>query len=141
MDSLFLQNEINANQFSILMAYDPSEESLITFGGIPDFVDSVDKSISHRVAGDDHWSLKLNGLKVGDKAIMPKVKLALTDTGTSLIYFDSQDFKAVMDELCKDFTCEEKDSEAGVFSIRDCNVADLPTVWVHLDLHEYQIAP
>jgi len=52
------------------MAYDPGQESLLTFGGVPDYVSSqLDSAISHRVAGDDHWSLKLLGIRVADYQI------------------------------------------------------------------------
>ena len=48
--------------------------------------------MSHRVAGGDHWMLKMNDIRVGDKTILPSVNFALTDTGTSLVYLDKIDY-------------------------------------------------
>lgn len=48
------------------MTHDHEQTSSITFGGIPDFAstqineDLFLDSVSHRVAGDDHWMLKMS---------------------------------------------------------------------------------
>ena len=107
MDHLLLQESIKINQFSILMTYDHEQSSLITFGGIPSFItaienrDAFEKSVSHRVAGDDHWMLKMNDIRVGDKTILPSVNFALTDTGTSLIHLDTIDFQYLIKTICE----------------------------------------
>ena len=73
MDWLYDEEQISKNRFSILMAYDPEQESSLTFGSVPDNIDTVllKSAVSHRVAGDDHWSLKLLDIRVGDKSIKP----------------------------------------------------------------------
>ena len=100
MDWLFAQNQIDKNRFSILMTHDPRQESYITFGGIPNFITSLNSAVSHRVATNDHWTLKLMDLRVGSKSIKPVVNFALTDTGTSLIYLDRSDYEALIEGIC-----------------------------------------
>ena len=120
IESLFEQLQIEQNQFSILMTYDPLQTSSITFGGVPDFVHSLEGAVSHRVAGHEHWMLKMNDLKVGKRSITPTVQFALTDTGTSLIYLDKLDYEAVIKQICKGQKCFETEQEKNVFAIRNC---------------------
>ena len=90
------------------MAYDPEQESSLTFGGVPDYVSSrLNSAVSHRVAGDNHWSLKLLDIRVADKSINLKAQFALTDTGTSLIYLDSIDYRNLIEAICADLNCFE----------------------------------
>ena len=93
------------------MTYDHEQSSSITFGGIPDFITAsvnqvaFEESVSHRVAGDDHWMLKMNDIRVDGKTIFPSVNFALTDTGTSLIYLDTVDFENLLRTICEDQDC------------------------------------
>ena len=140
-ETLLNQKQISKNRFSILMAFDAQQESSITFGGVPDFITSLEGAVSHRVAGIDHWMLKLMDIIVGDKTIQPKVRFALTDTGTSLIYFDELDYKAMIAGICADLECFETPYEPNVFAIKNCEPSHLPDIWVQIDLHEYKLAP
>lgn len=125
------------------MTFDPEQQSVITFGGIPDFVDidSLDKAVSHRVAGDDHWMLKLNDIKVGNSSIKPKANFALTDTASTLLYLDPDDFFELIEKVCLGLDCFETVEEANVFAIKDCEPDDLPFIWLKIDRHEYKLAP
>ena len=93
------------------MTYDHEQSSSITFGGIPSFItaeqnqEAFEDSVSHRVAGDDHWMLKMNDIRVGDKTIFPSVNFALTDTGTSLIHLDMIDFENLIKMICEEQAC------------------------------------
>lgn len=104
------------------MTFDPEQQSVITFGGIPDFVDmdSLNKAVSHRVAGDDHWMLKLNDIKVGNSSIKPKVHLALTDTASTLLYLDPDDYFDLIAKVCEGLDCFETVEQADVFAIKSC---------------------
>ena len=93
------------------MTYDHEQISSITFGGIPSFLkadenrEAFENSVSHRVAGDDHWMLKMNDIRVGDKTIEPTINFAMTDTGTSLIYLDTIEYKNLIKFICEDQYC------------------------------------
>jgi len=141
MTWLFLEKQVEKNRFSILLTYDSAQESYLTFGGIPNFVSSLDQAVSHRVATNDHWTLKMMDLKVGRKSINPVVNFALTDTGTSLIYLDQKDYKALIGAICDRLDCYPTKYDANVYAIEDCKPDDLPTIWVQIDLHDYKLAP
>ena len=85
-------------------------------------------SVSHRVAGDDHWMLKMNDIMVGDKSIKPSVSFALTDTGTSLLYLDKLDYTNLIDLVCEGLVCFETE-EPNVWAIQDCSPSNLPVIW------------
>ncbi len=112
------------------MTFDPFQESYLTFGGIPNFITSLYSAISHRVATNDHWTLKLMDLRVGQKSIKPMVNFALTDTGTSLIYLDLKDYNKLINAICSGLECYETDYEPNVYAILNCTPDQLPTIWV-----------
>ena len=103
------------------MTHDHEQTSSITFGGIPNFVTTKNNenlflaSVSHRVAGDNHWILKMNDIKVGKTSIKPIVKLALTDTGTSLLHLDKLDYMNLIELVCAGLDCFE--TETNVWAI------------------------
>ena len=123
------------------MSYDHRQTSSITFGGISQNVKFMEDAVSHRVAGHDHWMLKLNDIKVGMKSITPKVSLTLTDTGTSLIFLDEPDFKALINTVCEGLDCFENTEQSGVFAVKNCTPQDLPDIWLQIDRHSYRLAP
>ena len=84
------------------------------------------------MAGDDHWMLKMNDIRVGDKTIEPSVNLALTDTGTSLIYLDELDYKNLIKFICEDLDCFEMKKADGdsIIAISECSAENLPDIWI-----------
>lgn len=78
---------------------------------------------------------------------MPTVSLALTDTGTSLLYLDDLDYINLMLYICHDLPCfrvDEQESfrdEGKVWAIRNCQPEQMPDVWFQLDRHQYRLAP
>lgn len=67
------------------------------------------------MAGDNHWILKMNDIKVGKTSIKPIVKLALTDTGTSLLHLDKLDYMKLIELVCEGLDCFE--TEKNVWAI------------------------
>ena len=131
------------------MTYDHEQTSSITFGGIPGFLkieenrEAFENSVSHRVSGDDHWMLKMNDIRVGDKTIEPSVSFALTDTGTSLIYLDEIDFDNLIKFVCENLDCFRirYTGDELVWAVSDCSAEELPNIWFQLDRHLYKLAP
>ena len=111
---------------------------------MPDYIDIklLNRAVSHRVAGEDHWSLKLLDMRVGSYSIHPQARFALTDTGTSLIYLDGGDYHNLIEGICQDqLGCFESPHEADVYAIKNCVPSQLPTIWIQIDLHDYKLAP
>ena len=57
----------------------------------------------------------MNDIKVGKTSIKPIVKLALTDTGTSLLHLDKLDYMKLIELVCEGLDCFE--TEKNVWAI------------------------
>ncbi len=61
------------------------------FGGLPDTL-LPSSFVSHRVSGSFHWQVKLNRISYNGIPYIPKVRLILTDTGTTVSYLLADDY-------------------------------------------------
>ena len=85
-------------KFSMIQAELEDQESFLDIGSYDEHADAYwykeHPIIAHRVTGSFHWQVKINRVFVTDTdkqkfasySWIPKQILALTDTGTSLLY-------------------------------------------------------
>ena len=67
VSALFEEGQISANTFSIILSFHPDQDSYLTFGGLPIFMqndaekeeEELKDFVCHRISGSFHWELKL----------------------------------------------------------------------------------
>ena len=96
VSALYDQGAIKANKFSILMSFQPRQDSYLTFGGVPEFVEALDNDfVCHRISGSFHWQIKVHRMEFAGEefAFETTPTLMLTDTGTTMTYLPAKVFE------------------------------------------------
>ena len=103
--------------FSVYLAT-TEKQSMMHFGGFDQTIidklgtkgeDSDNKSEDGifwmNSASTNHWQVNIYDFKIGDKPFELSIDQAILDTGSSLNYIPSSNFKMVMEEIMRDQEC------------------------------------
>ena len=148
VSALHDQGAIKANTFSILLSFQPFQDSYLTFGGVPEFVEALDNDfVCHRISGSFHWQLKVPSMEFdGEEFAFEKTPtLMLTDTGTTMTYLPYKGYEWLIKKICEDVECVNIEVEHNVVSslvyVRNCELDNFKPLWFRIDTHWYMLAP
>ncbi|CAI2362252.1 unnamed protein product [Moneuplotes crassus] len=125
VDKLFEQNVIDRREFTTYIGHE-SERSYIDFGenkedqsGVTwidlEFLETTDRQI--------YWSTDFDSVTINGEGVDLKYHSSIWDTGTSLIGFNPDDFKVVIDNLLADF--KNPIQSQGLYMVKCSDPADI----------------
>lgn len=110
INSLYADGQIPRNIFSICQTPYIERKPFMTLGGFQAETDpirfydpSINKIVAHRISGSFHWELQMDLFNIGqnpDYSYRPKVRRAMTDTGTGYILIPFKDYIWIKKSLC-----------------------------------------